>query len=114
MASSSLSPYDVHNANLTSLCRICGGNSGTDYDYLKGRNFRGYYFRWYYFGESKVIAFHWYLFSRITTDFLLISLFYADFDGISEKSTFRGYLISRNQQKFAKIAKISTRANYYH
>ena len=39
---------------------------------------------------------------------LLISLFYADFDGISEKSTFRGYLISRNQQKFAKLAKIST------
>ena len=27
--------------------------------------------------------------------FLQISLFYADFDGISEKSTFRGYLISR-------------------
>ena len=40
--------------------------------------------------------------------FLQISLFYADFDGISEKSTFRGYLISLNHQKFAKLAKIST------
>ena len=48
--------------------------------YLKGRNFRGC------------------LFSRINTDFLLISLFYADFDGISEK--------------FAKSAKIrETREN---
>ena len=50
-------------------------------------------------------------FTRINTDFLQISLFYADFDRISEKSTFRGYLISRNQQKFAKLAKISTREN---
>ena len=62
-------------------------------NYLKGRNFRGY------------------LFSRINTDFLQFSLFYADFNGISEKSTFRGYLISRNQRKFAKLAKISTREN---
>ena len=60
------------------------------------------------FRESKINAFHGYIFSRINTDFLQISLFYADFDGISEKSTFRGYLISRNQQKFAKLAKIST------
>ena len=48
---------------------------------------------------------------QINTEFLQISLFYADFDGISEKSTFRGYLISRNQQKFEKLAKISTREN---
>ena len=60
------------------------------------------------FRESKINAFRGYLFSRINTDFLQISLFYADFDGISEKSTFCGYLISRNQQKFAKLAKIST------
>ena len=66
------------------------------------------------FRESKINAFRGYLFSRINTDFLQISLFYADFDGISEKYTFRGYLISRNQQKFAKLAKISTRENYYH
>ena len=64
------------------------------------------------FRESKINAFSGYLFSRINTVFFLqISLFYADFDGISEKSTFRGYLISRNQQKFAKLAKISTREN---
>ena len=56
-------------------------------------------------------AFREYLFSRINTDFLLISFFYADFDGISEKSTFRVYLLSRNQQIFAKLAKISTREN---
>ena len=56
-------------------------------------------------------AFRRYLFSRINPDFLLISLFYANFDGISEKSTFRGYLISRNQQKFAKLANISIREN---
>ena len=49
--------------------------------YLKGRNFQGY------------------LFSQINTDFLLISLFYTDYDGISEKSTFHRYLISQNQQK---------------
>ena len=69
--------------------------------YLNGTNFR----------ESKINAFRGYLFSRIYTDILQISLFYADFDGISEKSTFRGYLISRNQQKFAKLAKINTREN---
>ena len=63
------------------------------------------------FHESKINAFCGYLFSRIKTDFLQISLFYADFDRISEKSTFRGYLILRNQQKFAKLAKISTREN---
>ena len=61
------------------------------------------------FRESKINAFCGYLFSRINTDFLQISLFYADFDAISEKPTFREYLISRNQQKFAKFVKISTR-----
>ena len=45
--------------------------------YLNGTNFR----------ESKINAFRGYLFSRINTDLLQISLFYADFDGISEKST---------------------------
>ena len=50
-------------------------------------------------------------FRELILIFLQISLFYAEFDGISEKSTFRGYLISRNQQKFAKLAKISTREN---
>ena len=33
-SASSLSPYDVHNANLTSLCRICGGITSTDYNYV--------------------------------------------------------------------------------
>ena len=51
------------------------------------------------------------IYFRELTDFLQISLFYADFDGISEKSTFHGYLISQNQQKFAKLAEISTREN---
>ena len=55
------------------------------------------------FRESKINAFRGYLFSRINTDFMQISLFYADFDGISEKSTFRGYLISRNQQKVMQV-----------
>ena len=64
-----------------------------------------------YFRVSKINAFRGYLFSRINTDFPQISLFYADFDGISEKSTFRGYLISLNQQQFAKLTKISTREN---
>ena len=39
-------------------------------------------------------------FRELILIFVLISLFYADFGGISEKSTFGGYLISRNQQKF--------------
>ena len=73
--------------------------------------FRVEIFAGIYFRESKINAFRGYLFSRINTDFLQISLFHTDFDGISEKSTFRGYLISRNQQKFAKLAKISTREN---
>ena len=63
------------------------------------------------FRESKKNALRGYLFLRINTDFSLISFFNGDFDGISEKSTLRGYLISRNQQKFAKLAKISTREN---
>ena len=50
-------------------------------------------------------------FRELILIFLQISLFFDDFDGISEKSTFRGYLISRNQQKFAKLAKISTCEN---
>ena len=33
-SASSLSPYDVHHAILTSLCHICGGISSTDYDYV--------------------------------------------------------------------------------
>ena len=53
------------------------------------------------FRESKINAFHGYLFSQI--NFLQISLFYTDFDGISEKSTFRG-----SSAKFAKLSKIST------
>ena len=75
--------------------------------YLKGRNFRRYLF-------SQVEKMHFagiYIRELILffAVFLLISLFYTDFDGISEKSTFCGYLISQNQQKFAKLAKISTR-----
>ena len=59
------------------------------------------------FRESKINAFRWYLFSQINTEFLQISLFYADFNGISEKTTFHGYVISRNLPKFAKLSKIS-------
>ena len=46
-------------------------------------------------------------FRKLILIFLQISLFYADFDGLSEKSTFRRYLISRNQQKLVPV-KIST------
>ena len=63
------------------------------------------------FASRKINAFCGYLFSQINNDFLHISLFYADFDGISEKSTFCWYLISRNQQKFVKLAKIITGEN---
>ena len=48
------------------------------------------------------------IYFRINTDFLQISLFYADFDGISEKSTFREISKnSRNSQKLVPV-KIST------
>ena len=53
-------------------------------------------------------------FHELLLFFLQISLFYADFDGISEKSIFRGYLILRNQQKSKKLAKIRSRENEYH
>ena len=87
------------------------GFSGPSYIPFDAITLRVEIFAGIYFRESKKNAFRGYLFWRIKIDFLLISLFYADFDGISEKSTFRGYLISRNQQKFAKLAKISTREN---
>ena len=69
---------------------------------MMGRNFRGYLFSRV---EKKCIS-RVFIFA-INTDSLLISLFYADFDGISEKSTFRGCLISRNSRKLVP-AKIST------
>ena len=56
-----------------------------------------------YFCESKKMHFAGMYFRKL----ILISLFYTDFDGISEKYTFHWYLISRNQQKLVP-AKIST------